>query len=466
MNFTWEKLLCPERPVSEEPGYGKDLRTEYERDYQRIITSPSFRRLADKTQVFPLDKSDFIRTRLTHSLEAASIGRSLAENISEEIIKKGIDPQFTADTESRLASVIESAGLVHDIGNPPFGHFGEETIRFWFREHLRTLNYKNKPVKDFLTPQQQYDLLNFDGNAQGIRVLTKLHFSENGHGLNVTYALLSAMLKYPTPSNSMKPDSDNVRERKLGFFASEARLFNDIQKNTGTRGARNPLAFILEAADDIAYSTADIEDAFRKGFIDYGTLLEELKKRGVGGRHTERLKERFESTRQRAASGDGEYAVQAWMADVRDYFISEASGAFVEGYGELMDGVLMKELLASRAEAWTLLKALKSIAYDYAFTSMEIYKTEIAANRILTYLLNWITGAALRYDSTEAPRILDEKFMSLFSKNYLEAYRSAARGLKEEDKVYYKLLLATDTISGMTDGYARDLYTDLNGITF
>ena len=159
----WRQLLSTKRSGNEEEIRARvDLRSESEKDYHKIISSASFRRLQDKTQVFPLDKSDFIRTRLTHSLEVSSVGRSLAQNISERIIDMRIDPDFTLETERAITEVIECAGLIHDIGNPPFGHFGEEAIREWFVKHLPRLQMGGKPVTDILTEQELNDFLHFD----------------------------------------------------------------------------------------------------------------------------------------------------------------------------------------------------------------------------------------------------------------------------------------------------------------
>ncbi len=299
----WSQILSTYRAGEDEDHLQNDLRSEFEKDYHRIIGSASFRRLQDKTQVFPLDKSDFIRTRLTHSLEVSSIGRSLAQNISESIIERRLDPTFNLETERNVAAVIECAGLIHDIGNPPFGHFGEEAIREWFSRHLPRLSYNGRSVTDIMTLQEREDLLNFEGNAQGLRLVSKLHYAENGCGLNLTYALLSTMIKYPRSSVEMNPRAKDVTEKKMGYFRSEEELFSRIQEKTGTKGRRNPLTFILEAADDIAYATADIEDAFKKGFFDFQTFVSELWKRKVDPEFIEILDGHYSGNVQGKAPG-------------------------------------------------------------------------------------------------------------------------------------------------------------------
>ncbi|MDO4804078.1 MAG: deoxyguanosinetriphosphate triphosphohydrolase [Lachnospiraceae bacterium] len=497
----WSQILSTYRLGEDEDHLKNDLRSEFEKDYHRIIGSASFRRLQDKTQVFPLDKSDFIRTRLTHSLEVSSIGRSLAQNISESIIDRRLDTAFNLETERNMAAVIECAGLIHDIGNPPFGHFGEEAIREWFKGHLPRLKYKGRAVTDILSDQEREDLLHFEGNAQGLRLVSRLHYSENGCGMNLTFALLSTMIKYPRSSVEMNPRAKDVTDKKMGYYRAEEELFALIQEKTGTKGRRNPLTFILEAADDIAYATADIEDAYKKGFFDFQTFVAELWKRKVDpefieildGHYTGSVQGKMAPAGNWGALGDylmsrsrmdgtyggklksheadmsgsqvssGESALMKWLGEMQSVLLVAATGGFVDNYRAIMSGTYSSELIGGREAV--LLNALKGIAYDYAFTSMSIYKTEIAANNILTYLLNKLIPSVLQYDRDAPPGLMEEKFLSLISENYRQVYEWSTAGKSDWEKVYNRLLLATDTVSGMTDSYARDLYTDLNGIT-
>lgn len=238
----WNKLLSPRRKGE----YAKaantkstDLRSEFEKDYHRIIGSASFRRLQDKTQVFPLDKSDFIRTRLTHSLEVSSLAKSLGQNISEHIMLNQMDAGFTYRTREDISDILQCAGLIRDIGNPPFGHFGEEAIREWFSKNLHKLNYAGKPVTDLLSHQMLEDFYHFEGNAQALRLVSKLHFLVNENGMNLTYALLNSIIKYPVASTGIKKDSGNIRTKKMGYFFSEQELFQKITAETGSLDCRH-----------------------------------------------------------------------------------------------------------------------------------------------------------------------------------------------------------------------------------
>ena len=460
----WKTLLCDQRPGQEELFSGeKDLRSGFEKDYHRIIVSSSFRRLQDKTQVFPLDKSDFIRTRLTHSLEVSSIGKSLAENIATAILNSGIDPEFTLEMKSSVCDILQCAGLIHDIGNPPFGHFGEETIREWFGQNLDRLMWEGKPVSSILSRQQVMDFLLFEGNAQGLRMVARLDYPVRSEGMNLTYGLMSAMIKYPTSSLLCSRNAKDVRRRKNGYFASEEKLFRRIGEETGCGDARNPLAYILEAADDIAYSTADIEDAFKKGFFNYETFVRELRERGAGKQYRIRLADLYDMARLRGSSNPEEYAVRSWLREIQDGLIVAATDGFLDHYREIMNGEWPGELLTG-GQAGKLLGILKAIAYDYAFTSASIFRTEIAAHRILSTLLDILVPSSLRF-LEGPPGLMEEKYLSLIPENYGQVCRqmSADSGLPE--KLYAKLLMATDTVSGMTDSYAKDLYSELTGLT-
>ena len=276
--MNWNQLLCSDRiRTITKSTTSRDLRTEFEKDYHRIIGSAAFRRLQDKTQVFPLDKSDFIRTRLTHSLEVSSFAKSLGQNVGEKIIAGKLDPDFGVQQKEDICNILQCAGLIHDIGNPPFGHFGETAIQEWFKENLSRLTFKGKPVDSLLNEQMKQDFYNFEGNTQALRVVSKLHFLVDEHGMNLTKALLSTIIKYPGSSLEIDKKSGNIKTKKMGYLYAEKDIFDDIQASTGTNGSRHPLTFLLEAADDIAYKTADIEDSVKKGCITYGQLVDELK---------------------------------------------------------------------------------------------------------------------------------------------------------------------------------------------
>lgn len=467
----WSRLLCSERirGVKSKNGSG-DLRTEFEKDYHRIIGSASFRRLQDKTQVFPLDKSDFIRTRLTHSLEVSSFAKSLGQNVSQKILREIKDTTFLPEYQADICDILQCAGLLHDIGNPPFGHFGETVIREWFQMNMGRLQFRDKSLKEWLTPQMQNDFYNFEGNTQALRLVGKLHYLIDEHGMNLTTALLGSIIKYPVSSVEVDKKSGDIHTKKMGYYYAEKELFEQIQKMLGTGGRRHPLAFLLEAADDIAYKTADVEDAFKKGCITYEQLLDELykggKKEPEDGEYMAliRLLERkYETAKERGMANPEMNAVQNWMVIVQGKLISFATDSFVKHYEEIMNGTHTKELLSGGYGA-VIADVLGDIAYRYAFISEPIYKLEIAAESMMHFLLERFVGAAILYDTDEYMTEVQHKLMALISGNYKAIYKIYSRDKSEQEKLYLRLLLVTDSICGMTDSYAKRLYQELSGI--
>lgn len=341
----WRQLLSTKRSrgPSLRRGAGSDLRSEFEKDYQRIIGSASFRRLQDKTQVFPLDKSDFIRTRLTHSLEVSSFAKSLGQNIGENILAFHRDAGFTPQMKEDICNILQCAGLIHDIGNPPFGHFGEVEIREWFERELSVRRFRGTPIAELLSEQMRQDLYHFEGNAQALRLVTKLHFLVDDNGMNLTYALLGTMIKYPVSSLEANRRSADIKDKKMGYYYADKEIFEDIQRETGTNGKRHPLTFILEAADDIAYKTADIEDAFVKGFITYNRLLEELKELqmlyrqdGAGAFYpADKLEEIYLIGKDRHVDNPEEFAIKNWIVRVQGFLLNCATYGFTSNYGSV-----------------------------------------------------------------------------------------------------------------------------------
>lgn len=471
----WDRLLSPKRvgyygkAVSRRQG---DLRSEFEKDYHRIIGSSAFRRLQDKTQVFALDKSDFIRTRLTHSLEVSSFAKSLGQNIAQYLIENEKDPSFTQQTKSDICDILQCAGLIHDLGNPPFGHFGEEAIRDWFSRNLRTLKYKGRPVTELLSNQMLQDFYNFEGNAQALRQVSRLHFLVNEYGMNLTYALLNTIIKYPVSSEQINPRSGNIKYKKMGFFYAEQRLYEMISKEMGTEGVRHPLTFILEAADDIAYRTADIEDAFKKGCISYEKLREELliaqeKSHADVSKlnPVAMLDHQYENALARKAENPQLYAVQNFLVRLQSALLFCATYGFTSNYGQIMNGTYPYDIFHRTYAEWVI-EALGDIAYRYAFTSKPILQMEVAAGGIFNFLMDRFVPAVLYYDTEVPLQMMEEKLVKLISENYRQTYHLSAQNAEsEEEKLYLRLLLVTDFISGMTDSYAKDLYQRLNGIS-
>ena len=485
--MNWNKLLCKERiRIYQKSTISRDLRTEFEKDYHRIIGSASFRRLQDKTQVFPLDKSDYVRTRLTHSLEVSSFAKSLAQNVGEKIILEKKDSDFSEKNKEDISNILQCAGLLHDIGNPPFGHFGETTIRDWFKRNLKQLKYKEQKLEDFLEPQMIQDFYNFEGNAQGLRLVTKLHFLVDENGMNLTKALLGTIIKYPVSSLEINKKSGNIKDKKMGYFYADKDNFKKIQESLELEGKRHPLTYLLEAADDIAYKTADIEDSMEKGNISYHQLLTELEERckkyilsknsisdekdlenkmneSEYGRLISVLKHKYEKAIKNGYQKPEIYAVQNWVVSIQGIMIFSASDNFIKNYDDIMNGNYKYDLF-HETEIESLMDDLGDIAYKYSFVSKPIFKLEVAAQTILDFLLDKFVKAVIYYDTDEKLNSLEERMVALISKDYMRIYKKESEEKTEKEKLYLRLMLVTDYICGMTDNFAKDLYQELNGI--
>ena len=261
--LNWRKLLLSERrkdkhdkSESIDTGVGRE---EIERDYDRILFAAPTRRLADKTQVFPMETNDSVRTRLTHSHEVSNLARSIGVRLAFDPQNRGEVFGESADSlkvERKVPALLAAIGLAHDLGNPPFGHQGENTIRQWFASKEDAFDE---------------DFQKFDGNCQTFRLLTKLQILNDEYGLNLTYATLAGLMKYPVFSDSQHSF------RKFGIFQSERRIAKDVWKETGlSEGIRHPLAYVMEACDDIAYSVIDAEDTIKKGYASFNDLIDYL----------------------------------------------------------------------------------------------------------------------------------------------------------------------------------------------
>lgn len=466
--MNWEQLLSTKRRRETKKNTSGDLRSEFEKDYHRIIGSASFRRLQDKTQVFPLDQSDFIRTRLTHSLEVSSFAKSLGQNIGQSILDYKKDEQFTQQTKEDISNILQCAGLIHDIGNPPFGHFGESSIRDWFKRNLPTLEWKGRKVDEVLSLQMKEDFYHFEGNAQALRLVSKLHYLVDENGMNLTYALLNTIVKYPVSSIEIDTKSGNIKDKKMGYYYADRKIFEEITDATGAKEMRHPLTFILEAADDIAYKTADIEDAFVKGFISFNQLKEALRDLQTEEEMSmfpalERLEKKYESGVKRGVKNPEEYAVKNWIVQAQGFLINCATYGFTSNYEQIMQGQYKQDLFCG-TYGEKLMKLLGHMAYKKVFATPTIYKMEVAEAVMLDFLMDKFVRAVLYYDTDCMLSEIEKRIISLISENYKSAYHHQAEGKNEEEKLYLRLLLVTDYICGMTDSYAKRLYMELNAI--
>jgi len=474
----WSNLLSTRKLAKEEPepdNFKHYPINDFEKDYNEIVSSVVFRRLQDKTQVFPLDKSDFVRTRLTHSIEVSTIARQMGIMISENTTP--YRPQDIGGAEAEgIPSVLLCAGLLHDLGNPPFGHFGENTIAEWFKEQLGVIKYKGHPLRDVLSQNVQMikDLENFEGNAQTLRILAKArHDSE----INISAAVISTLVKYPTDSRSFNADDMDIKKHKPGFFFAESDVLSEISKIVGTQAdvveiCRHPLTYMLEAADDIAYATADLEDAFQKKLFtlnDFIAFCESSYDQDMAAQpkcpehYTQRLMDDLKERRNNQANNGRAFA--EWIALVRRWFMYTAVYSFSKNYDSIMRGDFTDDLFCDTYHAKTI-EVLKGAMRRFVFNSPGILKLELSSQTILSFLLGKFVQAVLYHDYANVefkPSKADKKFLNILPDNYKQDYQNSQTGAEGVD-LYLRLLMVTDYISSMTDSYARTLYRELSGI--
>lgn len=438
MRMDWSLLLARTRLGREADSAKGDIRSEYMRDWDRIVYSSAFRRLQDKTQVFPLAESDYVRTRLTHSIEVSSVGRSLGTLAGGFVAEKeGLDV-----SPQDFGNIVSTACLAHDIGNPPFGHSGEEAIRAWFHE-------KGEPYLGELSAAEKEDFLNFEGNAQGFRILTRLQNAVDRGGFQLTYAVLAAYMKYPRSSYPEPFNKDVVSEKKFGYclhdkpnFVTVAKGVGLIQKREGAY-ARHPLAFLMEAADDICYRVIDLEDGHRLGHVSFRETEDLLKP--IAFSPDEDL------TRSSYASIDDEKGKVEYMRAraINNVAISVVE-VFKRRYDDIMSGRLEDEL-TSLCDYADCLENIRIVSRERVYSAPNVLHVEAAGFEVLGGLLDKVVPALIR----------DEKARTSADKKILKIVpRQFALGATP----YEKMLAATDFVSGMTDTFAVTLFRRLRGI--
>lgn len=441
----WNLLLNSNRlgKTNTLPGLQKEDRTEFQRDFDRIIFSSPFRRLQGKTQVFPLPGRVFVHNRLTHSLEVASIGRSLGNMVSQRIIsEQKTDPNLAPITE--LGFITSVACLCHDLGNPPFGHSGEKAIAHFFRKG------NGKSLENELKPSEWLDITNFEGNANVLRLLTHQFYGRRQGGYNLTYASLASLIKYPFHSNYGVKHCKN----RYGYFTSEQSIFEEIAGKTGltklTTGVyyRHPLAFLVEAADDISYQIMDIEDAQKLAVISYeqasGILFSFLKETG-----DKKLLEKIDHTFKIVTDKNEQIAYLRSL--IINKLTNQVAEIFMQQYNNILQGKSSKPLVDYFAgETGVALERCKDFAIENIYNHRSVIEIELAGYNVLGTILEEFISAVLEPNSHYA-----KKIYKLVPNQYISATKA----------MYSKIQSILDFISGMTDNFALELYRDIKGIS-
>lgn len=437
--MNWQQLISNKRFGLEHLHEAKkDDRTEFQRDYDRLIFSAPFRRLQNKTQVFPLPGSIFVHNRLTHSLEVSCVGRSLGNEVSLELLRR--HPGLSSSHISEIGSIVAAACLAHDLGNPPFGHSGEKAIATYFSER------NGLALKSLLTPAEWEDLIHFEGNANAFRLLTHQFKGRRKGGFVMTYSTLASIVKYPFSSQLAG------KKQKFGFFLTEEDDFRKIAEELGIvrlsaegqplRYARYPLVYLVEAADDICYQMMDIEDAHKLKIL----TTEETKTLYRNFLSEERLKRTDDIC---AMVDDVNEQIAYLRSTAIGVLVKECTRVFVENEAAILDGTFAGPLIHHVGErVRKAYETCSQTAVSRIYCSKDVVDIELAGYQVISTLTDLMI---------EAVRTPEKAYSRLLINRVSPQYDILAPTL------YGRIQGVLDFISGMTDVYALDLYRKING---
>lgn len=503
-------------------------RNPFESDYFRVVTSAPIRRLQDKTQIFPQEKNDFVRRRLTHSMEVAAVGRHLGRMVEERLIEDGFllnDGEYIKNYKHSIATILETAGLVHDIGNPPFGHFGEDTIQTYFNKlkgeqmqnrlqlqaQIQRFNVREEssgekkiellvarlqkacetPIDTIaqafnkLDKEKIEDFTNFDGNVQSFRILRHLGLSADNNSFNLTMPTLAAIIKYPFPAKHEKI-ANNHSSKKCGYYQSEKDAYEKICQTLHLQqGKRHPLSYLLEAADDIVNVTSDVEDGYKMGIISFNEITEAINTLNIKGLKFDTIKQFVDDQVKRgecSVDATNELYIKEFRIRAVHHLLQETVDIFIKNIHDIVcdsyatddsntpaqnqhNPILGNELLQNSG----LRKALSKLQ-SKTYGDCNVLKSELLGEHVITEMLNKFIGCMFSQDvktkkeNDEEKHILETK--SAAGKLYALISPNYKRAFNcQQDEVpkdsYQRFQLAVDYISGMTDSYIVDLYNEL-----
>lgn len=427
----------------------------YDEDYLNVIISPTFRRLQDKAQVFPLEISDFVRTRLTHSIEVSHFAYALGRQVEEVLFNRGYIDKDVYNSHS-ISLILRVAGLIHDIGNPPFGHFGEDSIQIFYKNiDSRSDNDNIKIAFQTLNKLEKADLLNFDGNVQGLRVVTKLALADNTLSLNLSMPIIATMIKYPFNSieGNKKHSKDGEKyshcQDKFGYFKAEKNSYNKLCTNLGLQnGQRHPLAYLLEAADDIAYSVSDIEDGHKLGIISVDCIKQLFTNARLGkllpkGKYDGR---------------DDEY-VRKLRTSIQEKMLNDCAIYFCDHFSDMVENTYAGDPVLESSNSLKLREVCKQIA-DLNFKDNRVLKHELLGGEVISALLERFVSATLTLHKHPELHGKEKRLYTLIARSFRRVM-SPGDANKTPQKTYGCFMLVNDFISGMTDTYALNMYKDL-----
>lgn len=437
--MNWRQLLSPVRFGEPQGTLALDLgRSPFHKDYDRIVFSSAFRRLDRKTQVHPLSENDHVHSRLTHSLEVGCVGRSLGTRVAEALAGQLPDDITAAD----IGALVQAACLAHDIGNPPYGHTGEDAIRHWFRDP------ENAHFLDGLSESQRNDLQTFEGNAQGFRIVTQVEYHRFQGGMRLTYGTLGAFLKYPWTADYVA----RGEQKKFGCYQTELPILREVADTLGliqtgdNAWCRHPLVYLLEAADDICYGLIDLEDGIEMGLLRYQEVEDLLRPL---------LADDWQTNSVDLAQADNDRRrLQMLRGQVMEAMVNAVSQAFVQQQEALLQGRLHGDLIDyCDGPVAEVVSAAKKLARQRIFKDVRKLSVEIGSYSTLGILLDAFLSAVRERVEKGHATFRNQRVLELMGKSAPQA----------DWTLYQAYMRAIDYISGMTDNYAADIARQFSG---
>ena len=448
--MNWNNIISARRTGDSEDI--KDIRSNFQRDYDRLIFSSAFRRLQNKTQIFPLPGSVFVHNRLTHSLEVASVGRSLGKITGDKLCATHNFEAPVADFyRLELQNVIASACLAHDIGNPPFGHSGENAISSYFTSNAKT-ELEGKQLSSIFSEKEWADLTNFEGNANSIRVMTKEFKGKSEGGYNLTYTTLASIMKYPC--ESVASNKKFINRKKFGFFQTEKERSQKILQTLNVEEEstnplvfkRHPFVYLTEAADDICYRIVDFEDAQRLNILSHDNVCDSFLTviESIGRDNMDKVKSRLDGIQ------DKNERTSYLRAKCINVLTIEASELFFNKQEDILNGTFNYGLIDYIEQSHEILKEISNISVEKIYNHETVVQLEIAGYKVMSDLLGLFIPAVL----CSSPNLKEKKILQLIPEQFHV----------ENDNAYEKVMAILDYLSGMTDSYIIELYRKLFGI--
>lgn len=483
----WKKLLNSSRRKDKEKlkhartepqVQNQEWRQEIERDFDRILFAAPTRRLADKTQVFPLDANDSVRTRLTHSHEVANFARGIGMRLAFEKSHLFSDIKESCCIQRDVPALLAAIGLAHDLGNPPFGHQGEASMRNWYKRCLTPcLKESGLTETDKLIFN---DFFQFDGNSQTLRLVTKLQILNDQYGLNLTYATLSSLIKYPRASYT----DTSTPWKKHGFFYSEKNVVDDIWSETGlNEGNRHPFTWLMEACDDIAYSILDAEDTVKKGLASYHDLINHLSNWSLENDpliqkvidETQEKNREYEQMRQALSPAElNDMSMQMFRVKSSIALVNSVVDAYEAQHDVLLRGNCDFTDLISQSQGKALCEALKDFDKTRGYRHRSVLELELKGSNYIQGLMDmlWvgIHGHQTKHQrntqaSPQSEYLSETPFGRYAYGRISENYRRIFEDPKNDLPTLYKeAQLLSDAISGMTDSYLMKLHDELKSL--